>query len=100
MKISYQVQSVKVNDWFYKNINFQKILIKTLKVCTVVLGFAQTLLENNASETEIMQFIKQNFCSNLGPLNQMCSQYIDENGRHILYVLGQDLVKETFNNIL
>ncbi len=30
----------------------------------------------------------------------MCSQYIDENGRHILYVLGQDLVKETFSYIL
>ena len=61
------------------------------QICTEVLGYAQTLLQNNASETLVINYIKQGLCAKLGPLNQACSQYVDQNGRKILYELGQDI---------
>jgi len=61
------------------------------QICTTVLGYAQNLLENNASETEIIIFIKSQLCAKLGPLNQICSQYVDANARTILYELGQKI---------
>ena len=64
------------------------------QICTVYLGYAQNLLENNASETEIIAFIKQQLCAKLGPLNQICTQYVDANARTILYELGQKIVKK------
>lgn len=57
-----------------------------------MLGYAQTLLENNATETEAITFIEQQLCTKLGPLNQICVQYIEANGRAILYELGQKIV--------
>jgi hypothetical protein len=51
-------------------------------------------LENNASETEVLQFIEKEFCSNLGALKQICIQFFDQNGREILYELGQKIVNK------
>jgi hypothetical protein len=64
------------------------------QICTVVLGYAQNLLENNASESEIISFIDQQLCAKLGPLNQICTQYVDANARTILYELGQKIVNK------
>ena len=61
------------------------------QICTAVLGYAQTLLENNATETEVLTFIEKNLCGRLGPLNEVCVQYMETNGRSILYELGQKI---------
>jgi len=61
------------------------------KLCTYILTTAQTLLEQNQTEDQIISFIKTGLCQNLGPLTQQCNTYIDANGKTILYQLGQDI---------
>jgi hypothetical protein len=52
------------------------------------------MLENNASETQVLQFIEKDFCNNLGALSQICVQFIEQNGRELLYELGKKIVKK------
>jgi hypothetical protein len=61
-------------------------------LCTLVLGAAQQLLEQNQTESEVLAFIEKNLCGRLGALNGTCTQYMETEGREIIYELSMKIV--------
>ncbi len=58
----------------------------------MVLGAAQQLLEQNQTESEVLAFIEKNLCGRLGALNGTCTQYMETEGREIIYELSMKIV--------
>jgi hypothetical protein len=56
------------------------------------LGAAQQLLEQNQTESEVLAFIEKNLCGRLGALNGTCTQYMETEGREIIYELSMKIV--------
>jgi len=61
-------------------------------LCTLVLGAAQQLLEQNQTESEVLAFIEKNLCGRLGALNGTCTQFMETEGREIIYELSMKIV--------
>ena len=58
----------------------------------MVLGTAQQLLEQNKTESEVLAFIEKNLCGRLGALNGTCTQFMETEGREVLYELSMKVV--------
>jgi len=61
-------------------------------ICETTIGEAQNLLEQNATESSILTFLKSNICGRLsGQLNAICTTLIDQEGPIIIQQLAGNL---------
>jgi saposin len=61
------------------------------QICTTVLTAAQSYLEQNKTEDQVLAFIEKQLCGKLGALNATCVQYVESYGKVILYELSQKI---------
>ena len=61
------------------------------QVCTLVLTVAQTYLEQNTTEEEVIGFIENQLCSKLGALSETCKSYVEAYGKVVIYELAQKI---------
>lgn len=61
------------------------------QICSVVLQAAQQMLEQNKTETEVIDFVETHLCNKLGGLKSICDQYFETNGREIVYKLANKI---------
>ena len=54
------------------------------------------MLEQNKTESEVLAFIEKNLCGRLGPINASCTQFMETEGREVIYELSQKIVSIIF----
>lgn len=63
-------------------------------ICVLLVKTAEGLVQQNKTETEIIQFVENQLCSKLGALASVCNQYIEAYGRIVIEELIQKAVEK------
>jgi saposin len=67
----------------------------TCELCNLVLTAAKSLIASNKSEEAVVEFIENQLCARLGSLKDICTSYMETEGKQIIYELAHSVDPST-----